>query len=855
MSIICEFSIGERRGNSAVARLLFALSLLFVLGISSALGQITRVAQSSAATGGSGGTSVVVTKPAGTALNDVLVSVVTVRGSSQTINVPTGWNVVTGLSSTAGGNLNQRVFYLVAGASEPASYTFSWTVIERGSASILAYRNVDTTTPIDSTVGAQISAASTSIVAPSISTTLVNEMLIGFFGDAHSGATFTTPTGMTNIFGAGTEPGSGSGPNGVRTLIAEQLLTATGASGSRTATSSQNVANIGHMLALLPRAVVVTAPSGFNAFETTTTASAITGVITTKTSGSAFSLDVVAISAGAKMVTFNNNVKVELLGNAALGVSLDAQNCPTTFTVLQTIASTAIAAGRSTVSFAAVSDAWRDVRVRISYPTTSPTVTACSSDNFAIRPNVLSSLTVSDDGTWLNAGTTRNMNDMTFGTTLHKAGRPFSVRASAFNAAGTPAITANYTGSPTATLTACAGAACTATFGTLSLATAFTSGQLVSDIATYDNVGAFQLQLIDSSFTSVDAADTAGDCTSTGRYVCSSTLVVGRFVPDHFSVSYNTPIFATACGAGGFTYAGQTFSYSAGSAPVMTLRAENVANNATTLYTGNWLRVTSSSLTGKAYTVASGTLDTTGISGTDPVISDSGAGTATLTFSSGAGISFQRTTPVAPFDAEISLAINVIDADGVTYASNPARFGAASAGNGMAFSSGKPMRYGRLRLQNAFGPQGNDLPVTLLAEYWNGSAFATNTLDSCTTLAAGNFALSGYTGGISAANIKPGAPAAGNVSVGGAFSNGVGVLRLTKPSPTALTPGGVVICADLDGAAPTDATCVATTPANLPWLKGNWGNSITYIDDPKARVTFGLFGAQPKQFIFLREYY
>ena len=173
----------------------------------------------------------------------------------------------------------------------------------------------------------------------------------------------------------------------------------------------------------------------------------------------------------------------------------------------------------------------------------------------------------------------------------------------------------------------------------------------------------------------------------------------------------------------------------------------------------------------------------------------------------------------------------------------------------VAFGPGKARRCGRLRMLTAVGPQGNDLPVSLLAEYWNGSAFTTNTLDSCLTLAAGNFGLSGYTGGITPANMKAGAPAAGNVSVGGAFAAGVGTLRLTKPSPAAASPGGVVICADLDGATPTDATCVATAPANLPWLKGNWGNAATYVDDPRARATFGLFGSQPRQLIYQRENY
>ncbi len=266
---------------------------------------------------------------------------------------------------------------------------------------------------------------------------------------------------------------------------------------------------------------------------------------------------------------------------------------------------------------------------------------------------------------------------MAFGTITHKAGRPFSVRASAVNAAGSPAITANYAGTPTATLSACAGAACTATFGALSLNTAFTAGQLVSDVATYDNVGSVSLQLVDSSFASVDS----GDSTALEREIKSAVINVGRFVPDHFAVSLNTPAWGTACGAGAFTYVGQVFNYSV--QPVITVQAQNVANATTTLYAGSWWRLTNASLTGKSYTAATGTLDTSGITGTDPVIASAGAGSGTLTFGSGSGLLFTRATPVAPFNAEIALAINVIDADGVAYASNPASFGTASAGNGI----------------------------------------------------------------------------------------------------------------------------------------------------------------------------
>src|SRR5207342_728198 len=110
-----------------------------------------------------------------------------------------------------------------------------------------------------------------------------------------------------------------------------------------------------------------------------------------------------------------------------------------------------------------------------------------------------------------------------------------------------------------------------------------------------------------------------------------------RFVPDHFAVALNTPVFGPACGP--FTYIGQAFNYTA--APVITVTAQDFANNATTLYNtlGSWWRITNASLTGKAYTAAvGGAPDTSGLPGTDPVIVSSGSGVGTLTFGSGSGL-------------------------------------------------------------------------------------------------------------------------------------------------------------------------------------------------------------------------
>src|SRR5574337_297341 len=87
-------------------------------------------------------TSISVAKPTGVVNGDVMIAIV--GGSPST---PTGWTLVG--SADSGGNSLRivRVFYKVA-ASEGSSYTFTIST-SLACASIVAYRGVDTTTPID----------------------------------------------------------------------------------------------------------------------------------------------------------------------------------------------------------------------------------------------------------------------------------------------------------------------------------------------------------------------------------------------------------------------------------------------------------------------------------------------------------------------------------------------------------------------------------------------------------------------------------------------------------------------------------------------------------------------------------
>jgi len=603
---------------------------------------------------------------------------------------------------------------------------------------------------------------------------------------------------------------------------------------------------------------VVVMPGSFNAFETSTAAGAINGVITTKVAGVAFSLDVVAISGGAQLAGFTNPVRVELLGNAALGVPLDAQNCPTAFTLLQTVApDPTINAGRSTVNFAAVANAWRDVRVRVRYPVGAPTVTSCSTDNFAIRP--ASFALAATDNDWQTAGAVRTLNNTASGGgVVHKAGRSFTLRVTP-----APASATNYSGDPTVSALACSLPASCAN-GALSLGT-FNSvgGERVSDTATYGEAGAFDLTLVDQTFASVDAADgTPADCSAAGRHVCQSPapLAVGRFVPDRFALGATTaPVFRTfdaldaACSvppAGprrSFTYVGQYFGYA--TLPAATITAQNASGGTTTNYRGALWKLNAAGASQSLANTPALAIDTA-LVGAPTLTETPNTGTGTLAANAADRIAFVRdnTTPLAPFAASLALTWSVSDASEAGPNQGTITATSALVFNGIAFDSGSDFRYGRLRLGNANGSQLVPLPVLMEAQYWLGApGFVTNAADHCTSIASASVAMSTFTGNLAACETA--------VSNGGMLTAGRRALILAAPGNA--NDGSVILTANL-GAAPSGTTCTVVGGAASPaagadraYLQGNWTGPL-YDDNPAARATFGAFKGAG-EVIFMRE--
>ncbi|GAB4350642.1 MAG: hypothetical protein Kow006_13610 [Gammaproteobacteria bacterium] len=368
--------------------------------------------------------------------------------------------------------------------------------------------------------------------------------------------------------------------------------------------------------------------------------------------------------------------------------------------------------------------------------------------------------------------------------------------------------------------------------GSTTLAAAeFAGGAATPTDLRYSEVGSFTMGAAASGFLNTAGVDVQG-----------WSGVIGRFTPAYFDAALNTPQLDTWCDAGGFTYLGQIFAYSV--QPVISVTARNALGGTTLNYTRpGWFRMSNTKFDisgNKQYQVLTGTLDTAAVPAVDPVIAyGPGTGIATLTFSSGApgtGFAFVRGAPVAPFDAEIGLSINVIDEDDIVHPGNPVRFGDDTAGNGIAFDSGKAMRWGRVALGNGYGSELVDLSLPLTVEYWEdvdptpstAYGFVTHSADSCTGLAAGDFGFANYSG-----NLDPGETAINGVSL----VSGSGAVSLSAPG--AGNQGEV------------DVVGQGTLPTHLLF---DWDGDGNHDNPPAGHATFGIFSGSPRR-IYLREVY
>jgi hypothetical protein len=167
------------------------------------------------------------------------------------------------------------------------------------------------------------------------------------------------------------------------------------------------------------------------------------------------------------------------------------------------------------------------------------------------------------------------------------------------------------------------------------------------------------------------------------------------------------------------------------------------------------------------------------------------------------------------------------------------------------------VRFGRLVLQSIYGPSSRDLPVTVEAQYWDSAGptpgFKRNTSDGCTPFALSDFAL-----GFTAPNLVACETAMLEATL--TLASGRATITLLKPGSG--NEGTVRLTANLGSAGGDYCPAIGAPGSELPasnagkgYLLGNWDGGAAYDDKPTASAGFGLYGSQPKNFIFFRENY
>jgi hypothetical protein len=477
----------------------------------------------------------------------------------------------------------------------------------------------------------------------------------------------------------------------------------------------------------------------------------------TKLAGTNFNADLLALSSGGAInASYIGTVAVDLVDSSTVA-------CPATGSALNTAANITFASGDSGRKQVVLNYAQAAPNVRIRMKA-GASAAACSTDNFAIRPASVTMATTPAMASGPSAAA----------TPVVKAGVPFTLTASTTSGyAGTVTMdTSRLTAQTTTQDTVVASGGVVGNF----TPTALVVNALPAPTAnvSYDEVGYLYLAkgaYRDTTFTAVDqpagcsatgTCDCVTDATAnnnvstslvgaTGKYGCyigSNAAALGRFVPDHFTVTPGTLVNrrnATCSPASSFTYAGEElqikdFNLTAWNADSTPTQTKN--------YTGIFARLDGSAVgnfgvaavdladaviptTAKAFTNGAG-------AGQLGLVSSTGSWTNGVgTFSANVKLN-RASAPDGPYESfRVGMEPTDLDAVGVLAGSKNLDTSAPADGvNDKVWVGSTAVRFGRLRLQNSYGSELLPLAVPAQAQYWSAAngGFVSNTADACTVL-------------------------------------------------------------------------------------------------------------------------
>lgn len=493
------------------------------------------------------------------------------------------------------------------------------------------------------------------------------------------------------------------------------------------------------------------------------------------------------------------------------------------------------------------------IRLHANYDVGGVTLTG-SSNSFWVSPAVLA-VSAKSGETHLNAASAT-------ATPIHKAGVGFNLTVTALNSLGV--ITPNYspgqiqfklerTGpilinksvdgylkyaatSPLATSTS-------PIFQNVTL-TNFSSGVSIYNTAQYSEVGLLNLDVQDSNYGNANIV------------IRATAINIGRFTPDHFkqTVVLNGDFYATCDTRVSFTaYSGQkdeatstigAISYL--TKPILAITAYNKQHEITQNYyedsqgsDNDYMKLSNTDVTVIAPTLdqdAEG-VDKNKLSLTANIHTGTDIDTGTLSQNDLGVLHYQLSDKdnffynrsanalVTPFTSTINISTATIqDSENVDLLPTTPIVGSPTTVD--VLPTGIEIRFGRLRLENSFGPETSNLPQPMQLEHFDGTGFVVSSDNNCVSYDASKIVPTKISLEPSFTEILGGT---------GIFFNGkTRVIELKAPG--ARNQGKIDVLYD-----------------TYDWLKYDWDNNDSY-DNPSATATFGLFRGNDR-IIYQREVY
>lgn len=426
------------------------------------------------------------------------------------------------------------------------------------------------------------------------------------------------------------------------------------------------------------------------------------------------------------------------------------------------------------------------------------------------------------------------------------AGAPFTVKMEVRNADN--ALTPNF-GNETPTqndltlvpnsLTYPAGGTLTSLSNASAFNAATPAGTFINSTINWNQVGSFTAlpALADNDYMG------AGDI-GTKSVSLSAAGNIGRFYPDHFSLVSSSTI--NNCSS--FNYLGQPFTFN------YVLQAQGLTNSVLTNYGGNYTSAavayvgeSANSANGATF---NGRLFVDGATSAPAWASGEIAVAGAAAYVSRLLPSYAPDGPFPSFQWGISVTdgfdggrslqsanMNPLTKDNVTFSI----LDICSGGGCTAKTIGSPfsLYYGRLRLDPASGPETAPLPVTFNTEYWTGSQYALNNLDSCTLIPRTAITYTRVSP-TPAAPVTVSADANLEVTLTGGKKT-TGVYPVMTATHVRFTAGKLGQYFTAPGAGGVGSLLVGVNLATLAWLRYDWNQDLIYSDStiPNVPFTFG----------------